>query len=296
MKKRGKGKSKKTKKLNKFGGGVSKLGKNRLTKKQFPTLQLVDEREIAMDFATKVYEKFNKIVKSIILFGSSAKHSSTAGSDIDIIIVVDDASIKWDTELVAWYREELGKIVQTSPYKKGLHINTVKLSTWWHDLMQGDPVIINIIRYGEALIDFAGFFDPLKILLAEGRIHSTPEAIYTGLQRAPLHLARSRSSVLGAIEGLYWAMVDSAHAALISANQLPPSPEHIPIMLKEVFIDKKLLKMRYAVWYRDLYLLHRKILHGDLRDIKGKEVDEWRGKADEFVRKMSELINRLIEK
>ena len=43
-------------------------------------------------------------------------------SDIDIIIIIDDASIKWDMELIAWYRQELGKIIQTNPYKKSLHI------------------------------------------------------------------------------------------------------------------------------------------------------------------------------
>ena len=126
--------------------------------KSIPTLQLKTEREIAMDFAEKVYIKFDKIIKSVILFGSTAKNEESADSDIDIILVVDDAIIKFDDRLIMWYRDELGKIIQENPYKQDLHINTVKLTTWWEDLSKGDPVIINIIRYGEALIDFAGFF------------------------------------------------------------------------------------------------------------------------------------------
>ncbi len=264
--------------------------------KDYPTIKLVNEKEIALDFAAKVYKRFDKIIKSIVLFGSQTKNTAVAGSDIDIIIVLDDASIQWDQELIAWYREELGKIVQANPYKKEIHVNSIKLTTWWQDLMRGDPVIINILRFGEPLIDFGGFFSPLKILMQQGKIHSTPEAIYTCLERAPHHLARSRASELGAIEGLYWAAVDSSHAALMSAKQIPPSPEHIPVMLKEVFVDTNKLKMKYAIFYRDLYVLHRHIIHGDISDLKGQEIDDWQSKTEEFVVEMTRLVKEIVEK
>jgi predicted nucleotidyltransferase/uncharacterized protein (UPF0332 family) len=265
--------------------------KNKQTSKKFPTLNLKTENEIAMDFATKAYKKFEKAVKSIILFGSTVKQTTTQGSDIDIIILIDDASIKWDQEMIAWYREELEKILKASPYQQDLHITTVKLSTWWQDLMRGDPVVINILRYGEAIIDFGGFFDPLKYLLIEGKIKSTPEAVYSCLQRAPTHLMRSRVSELGAIEGLYWAMVDSAHAALIASNVSPPSPEHIPVELKEVFVNEKKLDIKYVVWYRDLHILHKKIAHGEIRELKGVEIDDWQEKAEDFVNTMAKLVD-----
>ncbi|MBI2124838.1 nucleotidyltransferase domain-containing protein [Candidatus Pacearchaeota archaeon] len=264
------------------------------SQKDFPTLKLAAERDIAMDFAAKVYEKFSKMVKSVVLFGSQVKQTATAGSDIDIIIIIDDAAIQWDQELIAWYREELGKLIASNPYRSELHINTVKITTWWQDLLRGDPVVINVLRYGETLLDFGGFFEPLKVLLIQGKIKSTPEAVYTCLQRAPQHLARSKASELGSVEGLYWAMVDSAHAALMSDNQVPPSPEHVPIMLKERFVDKKMLSMKYVIWYRDLYVLHRKIIHGDITDLKGADIDAWQSRADEFIRVMAELIKRIV--
>ena len=90
-------------------------------------------------------------------------------------------------------------------------------------------------------------------------------------------------------------MVDSAHAALMSDNQVPPSPEHVPIMLKERFVDKKMLNMKYVVWYRDLYVLHRRIVHGDITDLKGVEIDIWQAKTDEFIRVMAELIKRIVK-
>ncbi|MFH1307547.1 MAG: nucleotidyltransferase domain-containing protein [archaeon] len=278
-----------------FGAIKKSVQKIKQVPSKYPSLKLVDEREIAMDFAAKVYERYDKLIKSVVLFGSQNKDTATTTSDIDIIIIVDDASIKWDDELVAWYREELGKIIQTNPYRKSLHINSVRLTTWWQDMIMGDPIVINVLRYGESLIDFGGFFNPLKVLLQSGRIKSTPEAIYSALQRAPLHLSRSRVSKLSSIEGIYWAMVDSAHALLMAAKQVPPSPEHVPIMLKEIFVDTKQLKIKYVVWYRDIYLLHRKIVHGILTEIKGEEIDEWQAKADEFMRVMTALVKRLVE-
>lgn len=274
---------------------VSKKKKSKkISSKNIPTLNLKTESDIALDFATKTYKKFDKIVKSIILFGSTVKQLSKSGSDIDIVIVVDDASIHWDQQLIAWYREELNKILTTNPYSKSLHINTIKLTTWWEDLMKGDPVIINILRYGESMIDFGGFFEPLKYLLIKGKIKSTPEAIYNCLQRAPMHLERSKAAEIGAIEGLYWAMVDSAQAALIAARVSPPSPEHIPIDLKETFVDNGKLKINYVTDFRDLHILHKQIAHGEISDLKGVEIDDWQEKTKDFIFVMGELVKELV--
>jgi predicted nucleotidyltransferase/uncharacterized protein (UPF0332 family) len=270
--------------------------KKKVVRKNYPSLNLKLESDIAMDFAVKAYEKFDKIVKSVVLFGSSVKQEEVARSDIDVVIIIDDATIVWDQELIAWYRQELDELLRKNPYNKSLHINTIKLTTWWEDLMRGDPVVLNILRYGESLIDFGGFFEPLKFLLLNGKIKATPEAIYDCLQRAPQHLMRSRAAELNAIEGLYWAMVDSSHAALIAAGINPASPEHVPNDLKEVFTDKGLLKTKYLVWYRDLLVLHKQIAHGEITELKGVEIDDWQERTKEFVRVMAELVNQSVNK
>jgi uncharacterized protein (UPF0332 family)/predicted nucleotidyltransferase len=260
----------------------------------FPTLNIISELDVATDFAQKAYKKFDKLIKSIIVFGSTVKKTTSNNSDIDLVILIDDASIKFDQELISWYREELGKILTENPYRRELHINTIRLTTWWQDLLRGDPLIINIIRHGEEIIDFGGFFRPLRILLEQGKIKSTPESIYTALQRAPMHLANSKKAELGAIEGVYWAMVESAHALLIAAKISPPSPEHIPILLKTHFLDKKLIEEKYIAWYAEIYRLYKGISHGEIRDIRGQNIDDWQEKADLFIRKMSEIINKII--
>ncbi|MDD5192389.1 MAG: nucleotidyltransferase domain-containing protein [Candidatus Nanoarchaeia archaeon] len=268
--------------------------KSKPSKLKYQPVNLKTEKDIAMDFATKVYQRFDKMVKSIILFGSTIKQTRTAGSDIDIIIILDDAMIKFDEQLTVWYREELRKIIEANPYKKDLHVNTVRLTTWWQDLIRGDPTIINMIRYGEAIIDFGGFFNPLKILLDQGKIKPSSEAIYTCLNRVPTHIVRSKLSEISSIEGCYWAFVDSAQALLMTIKVLPPSPEHIPVLLKENFVDKKLLKMQYVIWYRDLYDLHRRIMHGETRDLPGNLIDEWQKRSQEFLNVVLKLIEEII--
>lgn len=262
--------------------------------KKYPTLQLKTERDIAMDFAQKVYQKFDKMIKSIILFGSSAKHTNVAGSDIDIVIIIDDASIKFDDELIVWYREELGTILKTNPYKSELHINTVKLTTWWDDLAHGDSTVINIVRYGETLIDFGGFFNPLKVLLQEGRIKPTAEAIFASLNRVPLHIIRSKQAEIGGVEGCYWAMVDTAQAMLMAVKLSPPSTEHIALLLKQNFVDKGRLKMKYVTDFSKLHELHKKVMHGQIRDIGGNIIDMWQNKAEDFFNVGMKIIKEII--
>ncbi len=297
-------KSKKEKKSSKKASkSIKKKSKKLLVKKKkvkvikednIPTLKIKKEQDIAMDFALKTYKKFEKSIKSIVLFGSTVKQTSVPGSDIDIIIIIDDVSIEWDIELVAWYREELDKILRANPYQKGIHLNTIKLSTWWDDLLKGDPVVLNVLRYGEALVDMAGFFEPLKFLLMKGKIKPTPEAIYTALQRAPMHLQRSKAAELNSIEGLYWSMVDSSQAALIAANVAPPSPEHIPVDLQETFVSTGMLNKKYVAWYRDLLIMHKKIVHGEITNLKGVEIDDWQARTEEFLDVMIRLVKDII--
>lgn len=259
-----------------------------------PEKQMQTEKDIAMDFATKVHKRFDKLLKASVLFGSQATGESTESSDIDIILIVDDAAVEWDLELVAWYREELGKLIASQKYAAELHVNTVRLTTWWEDMVNGDPVVINILRYGQALIDYAGFFNPLKALLLKGKVRSTPEAVNAALQRAPHHIARSKIAEMSAIEGAYWAVIDAAQAALMTAGKVPPSPVHIPELLKETFVDAGMLKMGYVKSMNKLITLHKAIAHQQIANMKGAEIDAWQDFAQKFLMEMTRIIDILL--
>jgi predicted nucleotidyltransferase/uncharacterized protein (UPF0332 family) len=269
--------------------------KKPMKKSKVPTLKLTTTKDIAMDFAEKVHEKFDVLVKAVILFGSTAKHKRVIGSDIDIVIIVDDATIKFDEKFISWYREELGKLIQSNPYKKDLHINTVKLTTWWEDLQKGDPVVVNIIRYGAALIDRGGFFSPLKMLLQEGRIKLTPESIYSILNRVPDHILRSRISKLSSVEGCFWSFVESSQAILMAVNVLPPSPEHIPKLLTEHFVNKGLLNKKYVNNLLEVSKTHKQIIHGEIKDIQGKVIDDYQKQSKDFFKESVKILNDILD-
>lgn len=270
---------------------VRKLGKVPTVKSELPqTMMLNSTKDIAFDFSTKVYKKFERIVKAIACFGSSASEENTSTSDIDILILIDDVSIKWEEELITNYREELGKIIQENPYTRVIHVNTIKLSLWFEDAIRGDPVVINILRSGYPLIDHGGFFLTFKKLLDSGKIKPTPESISMLLERSPQHLLRARASMLSTLDGLYWACVDSAHAALISARTVPPSPGDIAKYLDNLFVKEGLISSKDSAFYQEIYLVAKEIVHGKRKEISGKKLDEYFDKTNAFIRKMAEVV------
>ena len=102
-------------------------------------------------------------------------------------------------------------------------------------------------------------------------------------------------ALLGAIEGVYWCMVEAAQAALITLGKLPPSPEHVTKMLHESFVETGVLKSEFVKWYHNIYMLHKQIAHGEVRFVKAQEVELWQERAETFMKKMVELIDKLID-
>jgi len=251
---------------------------------------------LAYDFAGKVQNQFRGLVSSVILFGSVAKKMIMDDSDIDLVIIIDDTTVTTDTAFILWYRKELARLVNAQDYKKKLHINTVTLTTFWEHLLKGEPTVINVVRYGIALIDPGFFFDPIKRLLGEGRIRPSVEAVYNAISRTTAHIFRADQKEMAALNDIYWAFVDSAHAALMAYQVTPPSPEHVPKLLTHVFVKKRKLHSKYVSWYIGIFNLQKKIIHGHVVRLDRGELDDYRNKADEFSKKMKYLVDKKFKK
>jgi hypothetical protein len=52
--------------------------------------------------------------------------------------------------------------------------------------------------------------------------------------------------------------------------------------------------MKYVVWFRDLLLLHKKISHGEIKDLKGVQIDAWQERTEEFLIVMTKLVNDIV--
>ncbi len=249
-----------------------------------------EDIDFAYMFAKKAYKEFGRFLRAVVLFGSTTKAGSperNKNSDIDILVIVDDVSYIMTPEIVEAYRIITEKIILS--VTKRLHITTLKFTSFWEYMRIGDPISINILRDGVALID-TGFFYPMQILLKQGRIKPTFESVMSYMSRSPISMHNSRWHLLQATLDLYWAVVDSAHAALMSLGVVPPQPSRVADEIIDKIVRKKLAKRKYAEIMNRFYKISKKILHREIKEISGKEYESLYRDADDFVKAMRKIV------
>ena len=251
---------------------------------------LGEDLDVVRKFARILYKEFGSFLRCVVLFGSSVKNPGQKHRDLDVLVVVDDVRYPFAQEVVEAYRLILARAVKDVDPQR-LHIQSMKLSAWWEYVRAGDPVAINVLRYGVAVID-TGFFDPLQALLEQGRIRPTGEAIWTYFTLAPASLARSRENLLTAVVDLYWAAVDAGHAALMVIGEIPPNPSGVAELVDAKLAGHGHIKPKHARMMAELFRVFKGIVHREIKEVSGKYYDELRAKSEEFVRVMKEFIEK----
>lgn len=247
--------------------------------------------DVAYAFTKKVHKEFGTFLRAIVLFGSVTEEKPTSTKhegDIDILMIVDDVTYYLSPEIVETYRIVVERTI--AEISKKLHVTTLKFTSFWEYIRVGDPVGMNMLRNGIALMD-TGFFYPLQLLLHQGRIRPTPEAANAYYARAPTTMFNSRWHILQATMDLYWAVIDSAHAVLMANGVLPPPPKEVANVLEEKLVKKKILDAKYAKTMRTFYTLSKLILHKTIKDIDGKTYEKYYKEADEFVTAIRKIID-----
>ena len=247
-----------------------------------------DDLDLAYAFAKRCHEECHDLVKAIVLFGSTARKKQ-GSHDVDILVILDDVSISFTPELLQTYRVITGKIIKD--LSRRLHITTLKLTAFWEYVRAGDPVAINILRDGFPLLD-TGFFDPLQLLLHQGRIRPSPESIWTYTTRANQTLANSSWHLMQAVVDLYWAVVDAAHGALMAYGEVPPSPEHVADLLQDKLVRKRLVPSSSPQTMRKFYTLAKEIEHRKRKGMSGAEFDRLFKEAEGFVKAMKAFVEK----
>jgi len=264
-----------------------------ITKKPHPNLKRYhgEDFTFATKFAHNIQKELGEFLKAVVLFGSSVRpiDDGRNAHDIDLLLVVNDLTIVASPEVITAYRV----IVDNTAAKvsKRLHINTMKMTSMWDYARNGDPLLINILRDGVPLYD-TGFFEPMQALLGQGRIRPTKEAVWAYYGRAPLTLRNAEKHLLQAAIDLYWACVDSAHAALMHMGQTPGLPSHVPRMISEHLVKKKLVHRSAPGTMEFFFKLQKDINKREKRTVTGKEFDKWRQEAKSFVQMMKEVISK----
>ena len=250
-----------------------------------------EDIDVVYKFSSEVKKELGSLLKGIILFGSTARHIDTnkKSHDIDILLILDDVTVKFNAELIQTYRIIVEKIVVKT--SKKLHITSLRLTNFWEYIRAGDPIAVNMLRDGIAILD-TGFFEPLQLLLYQGRIRPSNESIQNYLMMAPQTLQNSKGHILQAVLDLYWAVIDSAHAALMYVGEVPPSPAHAADMVDEKLVKPGLLEKKHLHTIRMFYNLGKSIMHGQLHDMSGDQYDAYYLEAYDFVMAIKKFVNK----
>ncbi len=251
-----------------------------------------EDYKFAVKFADAIKKELNDFLKAIVLFGSAVRPQQDAKEqiyekDIDILLIIDDVVRVLSPEVITSYRIIVERTA--AAISKRFHINTLKLTSFWDYVRTGDPLVVNILRDGVPLYD-SGFFHPAQSLLFQGKIRPTRESIWSYYVRAPITINNAEWHVLQATLDLYWAVIDAAHAALMKAGELPPSPEHVAGLISQKLVPKGLADKHTAQTADFFYNLSKKITHREVQKITGAEYDTYKKQAENFVAKMKKII------
>jgi predicted nucleotidyltransferase/uncharacterized protein (UPF0332 family) len=242
--------------------------------------------DLAYSFSKEIHKELNELLKAIVLFGSAARQKEGT-NDVDILLIVDDVSIRLTPELIQAYRIVVEKTaLKISPK---IHVTSMKFTTFWEYMKAGDPIAVNILRDGYAILD-TGFFDPLQALLAQGRLKPSLETMWAYYNRAPKTLEYSQRRIVEATLDLYWATIDAAHAALMAVHAVPPSPEHVADLLEEKLVKEKKIDKKHPWTMRKFYTLSKQITTGKIQEMKATEYEKLYLEAKKFVEDMEKFI------
>lgn len=247
-----------------------------------------EEYNLTRRLSDVLLKELKGMLNSVVLFGSSARAEKTLHQkDIDVLLIVNDVSIIFTPEVSETFRIIIEKA--SARISNRFHINTIKLSNFWDYMRSGDPIGINMLRDGVPLFD-TGIFEPAQQLLFQGRIRPSKEAVWVYWARAPNTIQNSQWHILQGVVDLYWAAIDSAHAALMRIGEIPPTPSHVPDMLDEKFVKAGLLDKKYVSIMKELHKTAKMIAHREIRELSGDTYDNYLKETQEFVKRMRNII------
>lgn len=250
----------------------------------------IENLKIVREFSKKLLTEMNSLVKAIVLFGSNTKNTSHKDSDIDLMIVLDNVSVFVTPELREAYRVIVQNLSKNTSNK--LHILTVNFSEFWDMARKGDPVFINILRYGVPIYD-TNLIDPMQYLLNIGKIRPSLEAFNNYTSRAYTLLNESNKHIEDAIFDIYYSVIDIVHATLILSKQMPPSPKEMPQLFKKTFKGTSIEK--HYTLIDKLYKISKKLENKKIK-INGTFYDELKQQSDKLLLDLNSYNKSILKK
>lgn len=251
----------------------------------------IENLRIARNFSKEILLEMKELVRSIVLFGSNTHDTLKQNSDIDILIVLDNISVFVSDELREAYKIITSNL--TGKHSNKIHLMTINLSDLWDMARKGDPVLINILRYGMPIFD-RDLIEPMQYLLEIGKIRPTREAVYNYVSRAKTLHEETEKHLEIAVLDMYYSVVDIVHASLMCKGVMPPSPKEMSIIFKKNFKEKKYEKIIKDIDF--FYKLAKDIEHNKQEKITGKNFDDYLKKSENILNELESFIKSELAK
>ncbi len=196
---------------------------------------------LALHHKNHIIRRFGEYVLCYCFSGSMVRGGYTKDSDLDIFCVINDVDVKKMSlselkERLRWIIHMLGHEL-AEEFNIPLNVNpqVYVLTDFWEWLRDGNPIILNLLRDAVPLFD-KGMFAPWKQLLHTGRIRTSLESAEQHKSSAKYAFDQVNQNIKGIGEdGLYFALLNYAQAALMLAGKMPPAPQETAKLFKDQF-------------------------------------------------------------
>lgn len=251
----------------------------------------IENLKIAREFSKQLLQEMNELVRSIVIFGSNTNETLNKDSDIDMMIVLNNVSVFVTDELREAYRIITLNLNRKIANDK-IHIMTTNLTDLWDMARKGDPVLINVLRFGTPIFD-RDLVEPLKFLLEIGKIKPTRESIHNYMARSETLIEETHKHLQNSLLDLNFALIDMVHSTLMCKKITPPSPKEMPDIFAKAFKDDPLGK--YSKDIKEMYDLAKQVEYEKVT-ITGAEVDKLKKKTQKIIGDLKKYINSELEK
>lgn len=252
----------------------------------------VQRVQVLKKFTKEVLKKYGPVIRSIVLFGSTARGGFKKHSDIDIFIIVDDTRTKITPIFREQLEDDLDRIAKKCDKRMSVQ-QPYMLTEFWRLVREGHPIIFNFIREGVPVFD-RDIFLPIKRLLQMGEIRPSQEAVEKFIERGPKRIRRVENAKMYMIvEDCYYAMLESAQAVLMFLGKIPPRPSDAPDAMRKELVKMKLVDEKYIKDLDDVINLRKRVEHKEIKHVSGVDVDLWLKKTNKFIKKMQNAIMQI---
>lgn len=240
-----------------------------------------EDMELARKFSRILKDELKEMLCDVVFFGSAAKNTAHEiyGSDIDVLVIIDDRTKQMSEELAEGYRIIAKKAAAMTSLR--LHINTLRMSGFFEYALNGDPIATNILKDGIPMLN-QGFFETLQHLSSKGKVQPNREIIWAYYHKAPISMLAAKGHIMMAVMDLYWACLNATHSMMQKFGEVPYTPEHTIEILKSRAKEFG-IPLKNIEDFAKIRDAERRVANREIQEMSGKEYDELRKKAKTYL-------------